>query len=159
MSSTVGRCSPLKYLHALRFFTAWNAILVLMHAYTHRYVNLVYTSLVCTAVGFYLSHVSPGVFRFTFGDKRYTVDKWTKLVFVDLIMHVCVLVFAMTLPSSADVDLRLQTLGTILVAGVYTFSFDIAKTYGIPRTEMLKLVAGCTLVYVVFRALSCSSCK
>lgn len=74
-----------------RYFTFLNLILIFFHQYTHQHVNLLFTSLVVSGLGFMFYNICPGEFRGEVFGLKITVKK-VNFMF-DILMHHIPLIF------------------------------------------------------------------
>jgi hypothetical protein len=145
-----------KFTNLFDFFTTWNTILVVFHRYTHAYIDLEYLSFVTLLGGLYLSFVNPKRFVFKMFGKKYYVNGIIKFIFVDIIFHLCVFLFVYSHHHSYYKQLHVyneKIITAFMMLCVYAIVIDCPKVYGIPMDEIVRVYAGSTLAFVVFKTL------
>lgn len=140
-----------RYFYIFKFFTTWNIIFVLLHAYTHQIVNLLYLSYVTLMIGLYLSFVNPKKFVFKFGDKKYVFDKWSKFLSVDVLFHICVFLFVFYCYSVYYLKYGddSQLLLSILIIFFYISMINVKKVYGVDFIEFVVVFCVVNILYFI----------
>jgi hypothetical protein len=81
-------------LYAFLFFTLWVIILVVLHKYTFRYIDLLYLTFITLVVGSYISFINPGYILFKVNDKEtIKFEGFNKIIITDLASHLFIFLF------------------------------------------------------------------
>lgn len=138
------------YLYAFRFFTCWMIIMIIFHHYTHKYINLLYLSLVTMIGGLYLSFINPRKFIFYFEGVRYEYTGIQKFIIVDLIFHILAFYFIYCRYSKYYTNMfDMKFLISCIILFIYMLSYNIRKVYGISLMELFSVCIISTIIYFI----------
>lgn len=80
-------------LKNLMYLTTINFILVLFSHFTHKYINLLFTSIFVFLGGMYVSYINPGYFiHIDANNEKKEIGGWIKFIY-DSIFHILPLVY------------------------------------------------------------------
>lgn len=136
-----------RYFYILYFFTTWNVILVLFHKYTHKIINLLFTSFVVLIISMYISYINPKYYLFKFDNKEYVFKGNNKLFLIDLPMHIGVFVFIYLIYYKYYKKNNLTIPITICFLLFYFVFFNTPKIYNISRPELLAVASAGAVLY------------
>jgi hypothetical protein len=132
-------------MYAWRFLTFWMVISVIFHKWTHEYIDLLYFSFVCLAVGSYISFVGPGVYKY--GDVEF--KGLERFIVVDMAIHLFFFIFVYwNYYNYYKGDGNRTFFVTLLI--VLSFSTFVINPESIYLTEQLKLFTILTLATVLY---------
>lgn len=136
-------------MNILYFFTFWNVLLIIVHKYTYKYINLLYISFITLILGLYLSFINPRIFIVDIGNTKY-VYKDLALIIPDII-HILIFLFIFykynTFYNKKDEDQVL--LISIFLLLFYILFVDIKKVYGISLLELLIVFCIANMIYFI----------
>jgi hypothetical protein len=70
----------------IQYFTFINIVFILGHKYIHKYINILYTSLLVSVFGFMFFNICPGRFSLRIFDRTVTLSG-TPLMLIDILIH------------------------------------------------------------------------
>jgi hypothetical protein len=76
-------------MYAWRFLTFWMVVLVILHKWTHKHIDLLYMSWVCLIVGSYVSFIGPGVYVYN----DVVFKGLERFIVVDVAIHIFFFMF------------------------------------------------------------------
>ena len=144
-----------RYAYFLVFFTFWNALLVIFHRHTHRYVDLLYLSFVVMFMGSYFSFVRPGGVVYRFGGEAYFLRG---LGVGDVVGHYVVFAYVLYLTFGparlpiADALGAQQVLSALLLVA-YGLLIDVKYVYGVGLAEVFAVFAAANVAFFAARFL------
>lgn len=127
------------------YFTSWSVVLVLLHRVTHRYVNLVFLTLLVSFVGALITYIRPRRIARRFGDVEVEISGWS-LRLTDLIFHHLPLFFILYTYAYADrkggraTTGALPTLIALVIVAFYTRLFDVIAVYNVKTSDLLTTI-------------------
>jgi hypothetical protein len=152
---------------ALKLFTVWNLTLVLLHVYTHAYVNLLLLSAMVMVSGLYMTYVYPRAFHFPHAETPFYVG-WPDVVVLDIVFHLLPFLFVAWrygryyLDGAADRDPRrafLQIGNALALVLVYLAVVRVDRQYKLPCRHQRIMYYLTAVVVVILCFIINSSCK
>jgi len=134
----------------LIYFTTWNIILVIFHKYTHKYINLLYTSFIILCLSFYISYIKPGYYIYYFNNKKYIVKGLYKLIF-DIVNHLLVFIFILyNYHKYYRTHINYNTLlVSIYLFIIYALFVDIQDIYNVKFCDLLYIHIFASIIYYI----------
>lgn len=137
------------------FLTTWNIVMVALHTWTHRYVDILLTSTIVLAVSTYLLFVSPGYFRFPLGGDDTMLTKSRE---AHVAVHVLPFLFVVwwhgrhyLLASATTAAARRTLVSATLVVLAYVHFAQVEQTYDVEFEPVAMVAVAAVLVYVACR--------
>lgn len=122
--------------YIFKFFTTWSLILTLAHAYTGRFLNIVYMSYLVAFMGLYFSFVNPKKFVVYSDDgERIVFNGLQKFIFIDVLFHISICIFAFHVFGRKRGNMN-GYMCVALFMLLYATLVDVRKVYGVAFNEM-----------------------
>lgn len=139
------------------FMTFWILLFVIFHEITHKYIDLLFLTLLAFFVGLYLSFINPRYYQFQFALEKKTVKVtikgWTRFILVDVIIHTSMLVFIAINYRRFYMDMLNKDpkpfINAILILMLYLTIVDIDKIYLTSYMDLFILTVLISILYLI----------
>jgi hypothetical protein len=140
--------------YVLQFFTTWSCLLVLLHKYTHAWIDLHFMTFVVMVVGLYFSFINPRKFViYTSPDRsprsRIEYSGVQKFIVVDMLFHIGVFLYVRSIYKDLPFELS-KFLMTCLLFLVYLSMVNVKRTYGVSFNEVMYVFFGTCILFSLF---------
>lgn len=115
---------------APQYFTVWNLVLVICYKWTHKYVDVLLTSLVVVCMSFFFVHVHPRQMQVENTNTNIVIKGWN-LVLADMLFHIIPLLLVLTMWKPPTTAIPIATAVCLMLA--YVVANDVEKRYNMNR--------------------------
>lgn len=138
----------------LQYLTTWSILLLLMHKYVHKYIDILLVATIVMVTGTYVSHVHPKRFTLNYTKDTIIVDGLFKILTAD-VLHISLFVLALIWYGRfyvQNTNKLTPLMGAIALLIVYYIVNNPSKLYGIDNNEIASLFSIIILCYVLVLA-------
>jgi hypothetical protein len=140
-----------KYFLILKFLSIWVWILVILHQYTSNVFNLIFLTLFVCVGGSFISFVYPKYYSFSFGSINTKIKSLWKRLVIEIIFHLLLLIYVITLYKDKYSLFSYQTLNSVLLLIIYCIIIDVYEMYHLQQKDILII---CMIFVVILFLLS-----
>lgn len=144
----------------LHFLTTWCLLLIILHRYLHKYIDILMVSTVVLVAGSYVSYINPRKYILKYEKNTVIVEGLFKTLTVDMI-HIFMFLWSVLWYGKYYLNNpnKLQTtIGAIALLITYYLVFNPSKVYEITEKEVVILtstIVGCYVILLVISSLCC----
>ena len=133
----------------LYFLTSWSILFVILHTFTHKYIDLLYMTFIILVIGSYISFVRPKKFVYKIDNEEIVFKGLHKLIVVDIFAHLLPFLFIYYKYRTYYMtrDFPLYDPITILIILSYFVLIDTNALYGVDKYEIFLLFIVGTCLY------------
>jgi hypothetical protein len=137
---------------SLFYLTSINFLLVIFSHFTHKYINLLFTSLFVFMGGMYVSYINPGYFiQIGENNEKKEIFGLQKVIY-DSVFHVIPLIYVFIMYRKYY-SLNPSITSAIILIIVYLCSVDVKKVYNTDENVIGLLFISLILFYSYFNKL------
>lgn len=130
------------------YFTVWNVLLVIFHKYTHRYVDLLFTTTIVLVVGWGSIHLNT---RYVYKEQQL-VAKDVGIIVLDMLMHVIPFIFVCVYYRKFYASQIIPACTAIVILLVYVVWADVERLYSLSQWTLAFLFCVGFLFYLWLKA-------
>lgn len=132
--------------YALYFFTFWSILLVILHKYTYKHVNLLFITFISLIIGSYISFLHPKYFIYEIDNEKIYLTGLHKFIIIDIFAHILPFLFVyFTYYNYYKNKSILEDPITILIVLIYGIIINHQKIYqiGFREISLILLISIC----------------